>query len=174
MNAGKLRLLLFKKCNRDCNGCCNKEWDLKSLPVEDDFRSYDEVNLTGGEPMLNWTLILKITALIRKQSNAKVYVYTAKLDKIANVVAVLGFVDGITVTLHDKSDVADFEILNRYILAIKPNKSLRLNVFRGVTVNLDLSAWIVKDDVVWIKNCPLPENETFKRINVMSLFPEDS
>ena len=87
----KLRLLLFKQCNRNCEGCCNKDWNLESPPIEIDFSSYDEVCLTGGEPMLNWSLIFKITTHIRSQGNAKVYVYTAKLDKIADVIAVLSF-----------------------------------------------------------------------------------
>jgi len=162
----KLRLLLFEQCNRDCDGCCNKDWDIESLPVEDDFSIYDEVLLTGGEPMLDWSLIFKVTTLIRSQGNAKVYVYTAKLDKIPEVIAVLNYVDGMTVTLHDQSDVPDFKAFNEYILQIKPNKSLRLNIFRGVVVSLDLSPWSVKDDMVWIKDCPLPENEVFKKLGL--------
>ena len=33
----KLRLLLFEECDRDCPGCCNRDWDLRSLPVCRDF-----------------------------------------------------------------------------------------------------------------------------------------
>lgn len=33
----KLRLLLFEECDRDCPGCCNRDWDLRSFPVCRDF-----------------------------------------------------------------------------------------------------------------------------------------
>ena len=39
----KLRLLLFTNCNRGCEGCCNLDWDLASLPIVDDFSQYDEI-----------------------------------------------------------------------------------------------------------------------------------
>lgn len=59
----KLRLLFTKDCNRDCPGCCNKDWDLDHLPVCADFKPYDLVMITGGEPMLYPERLLK---LIRK------------------------------------------------------------------------------------------------------------
>jgi hypothetical protein len=43
-------------------------------------------------------------------------------------------------------------------------KSLRLNVFKGVSLaELNLSCWKVKPNIKWIKNCPLPEDEVFMR-----------
>ena len=30
-----LRLLLWEECNRTCQGCCNKDWDLSSLDAYD-------------------------------------------------------------------------------------------------------------------------------------------
>ncbi|MBU1087771.1 MAG: hypothetical protein KKD05_09695, partial [Candidatus Omnitrophica bacterium] len=56
----KLRLLLFTECNRNCNGCCNNDWDLKSLLNEHLFKEYSEILLTGGEPMLHPELILEV------------------------------------------------------------------------------------------------------------------
>jgi hypothetical protein len=43
-------------------------------------------------------------------------------------------------------------------------KSLRLNVFKGVSVPKTWSNWIVKKNMVWIKNCPLPEDEVFMKL----------
>ena len=43
----KLRLLLFEECDRDCPGCCNRDWDLRSLPVCRDFTPYQVIMLTG-------------------------------------------------------------------------------------------------------------------------------
>lgn len=65
----KLRLLLFKECHRGCEGCCNKDWDLKSLLKADNFLPYDEILLTGGEPMLDPLLVIDAAERIRAQGS---------------------------------------------------------------------------------------------------------
>ena len=167
-----LRLLLFSECNRNCNGCCNKDWDLDGLPVANSFYGYDEILLTGGEPMLHPDFVIETIERIRKQSEAKIYVYTAKIDEIASIYDVIYWSNGITVTLHDTNDVKHFIKLNNFLLEMwiggfisKHEKNLRLNVFEGIDIsNEDLSLWIVKSNIVWLKNCPLPENEVFMRL----------
>ena len=54
----KLRLLLFTDCNRNCEGCCNNDFDLNALKVETDFRQYDKIFLTGGEPMIAPAIVI--------------------------------------------------------------------------------------------------------------------
>ena len=41
--------------------------------------------------------------------------------------------------------------------------SMRLNIFKGVEVGKLELDWIVKDNIVWIKDCPLPEGETLMK-----------
>jgi hypothetical protein len=47
------------------------------------------------------------------------------------------------------------------------SKSLRLNLFpdikKHIPDNTDLSLWKVKD-MKWIKDCPVPADEEFKRV----------
>lgn len=50
----KLRLLLHEECNRNCKGCCNKDWDLNALEIEDDFTDYDEILITGGRAITSF------------------------------------------------------------------------------------------------------------------------
>ena len=158
----KLRLVLFERCNRNCDGCCNKDWDLKSLPVETNFTGYHEVLLTGGEPMLRPMLVIHVAKLIRKkQPDTRIYLYTAKTDPWAELLAVLHYIDGLCVTLHDQSDVDPFLSFSRILGDVALTKSLRLNVFSGVKIH-KLSLWKTKR-VQWIKNCPLPKGEVLKR-----------
>lgn len=167
----KLRLLLFEDCLRDCPGCCNKDFDLKALPVETKFKQYDEIILTGGEPMLKPEVIRQVVHKIRIQNNtARIYLYTADVRKHVDVISLLHlYLSGITVTLHDAQDAMRFlEFycnLDRYIFKdIIYKKSLRLNVFKDVPIWAGYNkAWKIKRDIEWIKNCPLPENEVFKR-----------
>jgi hypothetical protein len=164
----KLRLILFKECPRNCEGCCNKDWDLDGLEVETDFSQYEEILLTGGEPLLKPELVFQVISQIKQVNpTALIYLYTAYLSKLSRVLHVLSVLNGITVTLHEEQDIPDFVKLLRCLFIapqIKEGKSLRLNVFKGVDVsNLVLDDWQVKDSIEWIKDCPLPEGEVLRR-----------
>ena len=97
----KLRLLLFEECDRDCPGCCNRDWDLRSLPVCRDFTPYQGIMLTGGEPMLHPEIIREAVAEIRAQTQAPIYLYTARTQGLDYLMPIL---DGVTLTLHDPRD----------------------------------------------------------------------
>lgn len=148
--------------------CCNKDWDLTSLERESDFTPYEMVILTGGEPMLNPGLVVETVFRIKRQINVPVIMYTAKMDDIHDIHFVLKYLDGVTLTLHEQKDVEPFLRLNDILerKRFKGVRLLRLNIFRGVKLpeNIDLSKWVIKDDIVWIKDCPLPKDEVFKRL----------
>jgi len=161
----KLRLILFEECNRKCEGCCNKDWDLKSLPIIHDYKQFDMILLTGGEPLLCPTIVRTTIENIRRESKATIIIYTALVDSPLIFYALLELVDGITLTIHEQNDVPDFYVL----CAILANsnitgKTMRLNVFEGITIQNIPSYWIVKKDMKWIKNCPLPEGEILGRL----------
>lgn len=163
----KLRLLLFSECNRCCAGCCNKYWDLEALPVCKSYAGYDSIMLTGGEPMLNPILVVDTVRRIRLEHDGPIWVYTAKIDNPLSILSVLLKVDGMCVTLHEQRDVSAFyDLLTWVPPATLKVKSMRLNVFAGVTLgHVDLGEWDVKKDMEWIPNCPLPNHETFMRLD---------
>lgn len=167
----KLRLLLFDDCDRDCAGCCNKQWDLDKVPLVESYVGYDEVMITGGEPMLAPMMVITTALSVRRENpTCKILLYTAKSKRAEDILAVLHVLDGLTLTLHEPYDVKNFLRLNDYLCMMRPvfkGMSFRLNVFKGVHVDphhMDLSMWVVKDNMEWIENCPLPENETFMRL----------
>jgi organic radical activating enzyme len=160
-----LRVLLFKDCNRNCALCCNKNFELDELPQVDTYAGYDSIILTGGEPMLKPTFIVDTMAKVRKESNAPIYMNTAKCDDYHEFLWVLAMLDGVTLTLHEQEDVADFVKLQAF-LRTNPlrNRSLRLNVFSHVDISrVNTENWEVKT-MEWIEDCPLPENEVFMRV----------
>ena len=158
----KLRLLLFAECNRNCPGCCNNDWDLDALETEKDFSGYSQIMLTGGEPMIKPDVAIETIAEIRKRNlQARIYLYTAWITEDIKRVAPL--LSGITITLHNQDDVIRFKYQKKFLEGL-PQFSRRLNIFKGVTTGvLNLSRWIVKDNMEWIPNCPLPADEVFRK-----------
>jgi hypothetical protein len=163
----RLRLLLFTACPRDCSGCCNKQWDIDGLEVERDFSKYEMVLLTGGEPLLQPSLVIETISRIRSQSAARIIVYTALLSDVHVFKWVLINADGMTVTLHEQSDVEPFWRLCRSLSIMDVTmKSLRVNIFKGVDLSQNHlpCCWHYKDEIVWIDPCPLPPGEVFKKL----------
>lgn len=161
----KLRLVLFKECKRRCRGCCNKDWDLAALPVCEDYRPYRKILLTGGEPMLYPSIVETAIAEIRAQTQSPIVLYTAKTDEPARFLSILGRIEGMTVTLHTRADLAPFRRLRAAMQGKDFSaKALRLNVFKGVLVPRDLPTfWQVKSGITWIPNAPLPQGEALMR-----------
>jgi len=138
--------------------------DLKNLPVCTDFRPWDLVILTGGEPMIVSEIVRGTINHIRHSNPCPIILYTAKVDNIQAMLATLFFIDGLTVTLHEQRDLIPLLNLNN-VLPRGIKKTLRLNVFKGINVPEDLlGKWIIKDNIEWIKNCPMPSGETFMRL----------
>jgi pyruvate formate-lyase activating enzyme-like uncharacterized protein len=163
----KLRLLVTEKCNRSCKGCCNKDWNLKELPVCESFEGYDEVILTGGEPMLDWIETLSIAFKIRDQnSTCKIYMYTAMTTKPSELAIILDHIDGLCITLHEQDDFMNWLMFANDIKLVE-DKSLRLNVFKGIDIRDNLSLakkWEIRENIRWKKDCPLPKDEVFMRL----------
>jgi len=167
---GSLRLVMLEECNRTCEGCCNNDWDLEGLQVVDSFSGYDEILITGGEPMLYPEKVIDLCNEIAFYSDEypSVILYTAKTKRPLDLIAVLAVLDGVTITLHEQYDVEPFNVFNLLSekLGAGIGRSLRLNVFSGIDISTcNLEGWDVKEDIEWIKDCPLPENETIKRLN---------
>lgn len=172
----KLRLLVTTKCPNKCPMCCNNSWDFSSLPVVDRL-NYEEIMITGGEPLLYVNKLCTLVDSIRTVTSTmgiepKLYVYTSVCDWM-KLSEVIDHVDGVVLTPHNRESVEAFkesnELINAYtILVNNPfnNKSLRLNLFPDIEKYIkdeDLSRWQVKE-MKWIKDCPVPQGKDFRRI----------
>ena len=177
----KLRLVVTGRCHNSCPMCCNNRFDLSKLPVVQHW-DYDEIMITGGEPLLFSSRVLDLIIAIKNQAtytgkNPKIYLYTALPGKTCwmafNLIhfnLILSHIDGIVVTPHTTDDLQNFIRINNWLLRFNRHsvKSLRLNLFpevkRLLPEDTDLSLWKIKD-MQWIKDCPVPEGEDLQRIN---------
>lgn len=141
----KLRLVVTLNCNRKCPGCCNNYWDFSKIPYTNSFVGYDEILLTGGEPMLYVNRLIFLISSIRYiNPTAKIFMYTAKTTPAVELDAISSMLDGITITLHEQSDVIPFERFNSMPYRFMLNgKSLRLNIFKGIKIKTP-KGWKVK------------------------------
>lgn len=79
---------------------------------------------------------------------------------------------GIVLTPHSKESAEAFKKFNASTVLVNnplEGKSLRLNLFPDIKEYLkdeDLSGWQVKD-MQWIKDCPVPEGEDFRRVALL-------
>lgn len=167
MPKGKLRLLITEACNRNCKLCCNKQYNLAKLHVESNFAQYSEIILTGGEPMLDVNYLINVIEHIKAKTgvNTKLWLQTAKVDDLYGILCTLDLINGVTVTLHDNTDIPAFKIFDYQLYCGEPrwkNKSFRICIFDNVELPELHMPWKVKN-IVWETDCPLPEGEVFKR-----------
>lgn len=165
----KLRLMITDRCERSCEGCCNKQFNYEDIPYVKSFEGYDEIMITGGEPMLEPALLRVVISMVREHApKAKLYLYTADVRATTRAWLKILDCDGVCITLHEQSDVPHFlalaDLLNK---GVHKTRSLRCNVFKGVKIITEapmLAQWKFKTDMEWIPNCPLPEGEELKRL----------
>lgn len=171
----KLRLLVTTNCPNKCPMCCNNQFDFNKLPIVDRW-NYDEIMITGGEPLLYTDsligLLLSIDDITKVMGiTPKLFVYTSVCD-YENILNIIPHINGVVITPHKNSDIEDFIQLNKFLCNRKDyfyveDTSFRLNLFSDIKAllpkDIDLSLWKVKD-MAWIENCPVPEGEDFRRI----------
>lgn len=174
----KLRLLVTTDCPNHCPMCCNNQFDFDKLKRVEDF-NYDEIMITGGEPLLFPRKVEELARSIKTlnpilypgESVPKIYVYTS-IASFISLKRILNVVDGVVLTPHSKEDVQRFISTNRSLgihfkYYSNRHPSLRLNLFKNIKdmlpEDIDLSLWKVKD-IEWIKDCPVPKGEDFRRL----------
>ena len=179
----KLRLLVTAHCHNSCPKCCNKQFDLNSLPVVDRW-DYDEVCITGGEPLISLKKTRRLIRLIEgireiwkaTGHEGKIYVYSATRKGFL-LARITPYVDGIVYTPHCLQEISPLASFSRWVVNKgwdypERNKSFRLNVFPDMMPYLEqlnqdrMKIWKIKQ-IEWVDNCPIPEGEDFRRIHNM-------
>lgn len=162
------RVIVTTNCNRNCPGCCNSK--INEIPDIVDISmlaNYEEIVITGGEPMLNPDSLLKFIKALRKQNKEqKIYLYTAHLAMEEHR-KILGKLDGITVTLHAEAtddDIRSLKYMSELLYVYMEDLDMRLFIDKRVYEKYDLSnirlqAWDVVRKLEWKENCCLAENE---------------
>ncbi len=128
----KARVIITFECKRSCENCCNKYTSIMKNAISinnlNELDNYDEISITGGEPMLNCIRTSNIIKYLRNRNpNRLIYLYTAFYsDSMSNII---NLVDGIQFSLHDGVSTQDISGFVKFQEDIKDiNKSFRLYV----------------------------------------------
>lgn len=165
------RVIITFDCKRNCSYCSNKftsiiDTAITIKSIDEMFKQkFDEVVITGGEPMLNPERTMAIISRIKKiNDRIKVFMYTANYNSY--IQTILKSIDGITYSIHENSseeDAKDLLKMQAEIIGHKNSKSLRLYVNQSYP-RKDLiipSLWhrIKIENPLTENKCKIPDNE---------------
>lgn len=161
------RVIVTLVCDRSCPGCCNTNGldGIQEVNLER-LKDYEEVVLTGGEPLLmgDKFLVQLIKKLRKQNKNQSIYLYTANLA-LDEHEKVLDLLDGITVTLHAEATDNDIRSL-KYMSENLYGEPLDMRLFIDERVydrydlsNIRMSTWDVVRKLKWLDRCEPADNE---------------
>ncbi|MEY8429262.1 4Fe-4S cluster-binding domain-containing protein [Lachnospiraceae bacterium 48-42] len=165
------RVIVTYRCDRKCENCCNEH--IRNVPEVqfEDLLEYDEIVITGGEPMLFAPRVVELVHRLRdRRFRGRIWLYTATFneDHWAHRMLIRD-VDGITYTFHaeytnrDISRLKDLtEFLNsggfpgsyRLMVDSRVMRDISLQDIKGIRKWTDIKALVWKDGA-----CPVPEHE---------------
>lgn len=100
-----LRLLITLKCNMNCYYCCNNLKDIRDKFEEKNlkeinFNRFDNICITGGEPLLSRDILAKV--IMKIPCNKYIYLYTNGLLLQKPTLELLSrTIDGFNVGIHN-------------------------------------------------------------------------
>jgi len=161
------RLIMTLECNRRCVNCCNKHTSILSKATRIHNVSqleplgFNQVIITGGEPMLYPDRVIGIAQQAAKQGS-EVFLYTAMYRP--EIVTILNLVKGVHYTLHapmSRKDFTGFHQFQRliahwvgsYRLYVDPNIKESILITPCVWKRVEIKPWLLEGD------CPLPMGE---------------
>lgn len=180
-------ILIKKECGHNCPMCCNKLFDLDTLPsiTGEQLRSAHTVCLTGGEPFaIDTHALTKLCENMRKQypNIQKIYIYTSGnyFDEMTAYEwkRLIGAIDGLNVSPKNQYDWGAFYDLTQtsvwFDMLSEQRLSNRLYVFDG-----QFEEWEKLNQKIYLPRCwkvigrkwdtmfNTPENEHFVRLPIL-------
>lgn len=160
-------IMVTSLCDRDCKYCCNKQYDLNSIPyiTEDELSRMKHIYLTGGEPFTysNPNAIARKLKL-RYQNIERVIVYSNayELSEYLAHGGMTHFIDGVTISIKSEIDRSSFDNCTAYRrLMILPKN--RLYVFPGFE-DVECPDSIEKIQRVWQEEFVPAPNCIFRKL----------
>lgn len=166
-DATTAHIIVTSLCDRDCKYCCNRQYDLNSIPsiTEDELSRMKHVYLTGGEPFAYSNpnaIARKLKYLYPNIEQIIVYSNAYELYEYLLHGGMTTFIDGVTISIKSDADRSSFgSIIDDGRLMTLPKN--RLYVFPGYE-DVNCPASIEKILRVWQKEFVPAPNCIFRRL----------
>lgn len=160
-------IMVTSLCDRDCRWCCNKQYDLNSIPyiTEDELSRMKHIYLTGGEPFLYSNPNAIARKLKLRHPNIKqviVYSNAFELHEYLSLGGMTTFIDGVTISIKNDLDRSSFDNCTAYRRLMSLPKN-RLYVFPGYE-EIDCPTSIQKIPRTWQEEFVPAPNCIFRRL----------
>lgn len=132
-----IHLLVTALCDRDCKYCCNKQYDMDSIPfvTDEELKEAEVLFLTGGDPF-KYSNPCRIASdyKLAYPNIKRVYVYTNALEFYEYLLQGrrIYAIDGVNVSIKNNKDFVSFSHLKDY-QDVKNLAGNRLYVFNNLT-----------------------------------------
>jgi len=164
------RVIVTFDCNRKCPGCCNTKLpEYRVVLNNEELMEYQEIVITGGEPLLMPDKILFFIFSMREKGyQGKMYLYTSLWKENYIYKRILNSLDGFTFTLHAEctdTDISALKNLSNCGFPQTSDFSSRLIIDKRVYDKYDLSninfeKWNIIRKLEWKEKCdPAPNEE---------------
>lgn len=132
-----IHILVTNLCNRNCEFCCNKQYDMNTIPyvTDEELRNAEVLCLTGGEPFKYTEPNAIASYYKRNYSNIKkVYVYTNALEFAEYLLdgGALYFIDRVNVSIKVLADAIMFEKFIKHNEKVQELSSNLLYIFNNL------------------------------------------
>ena len=155
------RVVLTDRCNFDCEFCC-----MKDKKIHDSFLNtnasniammrYDEIAITGGEPLLELGKLVQFICLLKYfNKNAKVYLYTNGILLKSETAAMLKIagLDGVNWSPHSYPTKQDKQIMTFIHICLIPVRILIQDKFTiyddilqyALDNSMQIKQWMIGD-----------------------------
>ncbi len=154
------RVVITDECNLSCEFCCMNDLEIyksfetvRALYIAE--KRYDEVCITGGEPLLELPKVVQFAALVRYfNPDVKIYLYTNGILLTEETLETLKLsgITGINWLAHSFISEMEYMFLNdilpiRFLLGEKEMSKQNLEIMIGDIKNqkMDMRIWKMDD-----------------------------
>ena len=160
-------IMVTPLCDRDCQWCCNKQYDLNSIPyiTEDELSRMKHIYLTGGEPFAYSNPNAIARKLKTRYANIEQVIVYSNAFELWEYLANGGqtsSIDGVTISIKSDRDISSFACCTAHRRLMNLPKN-RLYVFPGYE-DVECPAWIEKIPRVWQEEFMAAPNCIFRRL----------
>jgi hypothetical protein len=139
---GIIHIMVTNLCARNCPHCCNKQYDLNSIPyvTDEELKEAHTILITGGEPFL-FSEPNEIARYYKENyPNIKnVYVYGNALEfhrycriHSKDKTGLLSYIDGVSISIKNSTDLLMFEsLVQKYSNYLKGKSNFLYNFLDG-------------------------------------------